>query len=182
MLTKIIQLDQQLSQSLRKDDGQSPWWQAITFIAHSGDSWFWVFGLAVFWLFLPAARWLTAFTIFAIVVVAALVMAIKFSVRRARPQGDWGTVYRSTDPHSFPSGHAARCIMLAVLALHFFSLSFGLFILVWAVLVCLSRVATGMHYVSDVLAGAILGFFSALALLATQPWLMSILPFFFKPA
>ena len=50
-------------------------------------------------------------------VLAALVMGIKFLVRRRRPEGEWGGIYRKTDPHSFPSGHAARALLLAVIAL-----------------------------------------------------------------
>ena len=53
----------------------------------------------------------------AIVGLAVLVMAIKFTIRRRRPDGEWGGLYRSTDPHSFPSGHAARAVLIAVLAI-----------------------------------------------------------------
>ena len=49
-----------------------------------------------------------------ILVTAVLVMAVKFTIRRQRPEGEWGGMYRRTDPHSFPSGHAARAVMLAV--------------------------------------------------------------------
>jgi membrane-associated phospholipid phosphatase len=48
-------------------------------------------------------------------VLAALVMGIKFLVRRRRPEGEWGGIYRNTDPHSFPSGHAARAFLIAVI-------------------------------------------------------------------
>ena len=48
-----------------------------------------------------------------ILILAALVLAIKFLVRRQRPEGEWGAIYRNTDPHSFPSGHAARAVLLA---------------------------------------------------------------------
>jgi undecaprenyl-diphosphatase len=47
--------------------------------------------------------------------------------------------------------------MLAVLALGMGPVWFGLLLLVWAPLVPLARVAMGVHYVSDVLVGAVLG-------------------------
>lgn len=89
--------------------------------------------------------------------MAALVLLVKFSVRRRRPAGEWGNIYRSTDPHSFPSGHAARAAMLAVLGLGLGPPWFGVALLLWAPLVSLARVAMGLHYLSDVVAGVFLG-------------------------
>jgi undecaprenyl-diphosphatase len=82
---------------------------------------------------------------------------IKFTVRRQRPGGDWGNIYRKTDPHSFPSGHAARSIMLGILTLHIGPQWLGWLLLAWAPLVALARVAMGVHYLSDVLGGAVFG-------------------------
>jgi undecaprenyl-diphosphatase len=90
-------------------------------------------------------------------VTAVVVMAIKFTVRRSRPEGEWGRIYRSTDPHSFPSGHAARAAMLAVLGLGLGPAWLGIALLIWAPLVGLARVVLGVHYPSDVAAGMVLG-------------------------
>jgi len=126
--------------------------------AHSGDSWFWLLGLGLLWAFgNPAYQDLTVRFIVAIVVLAVLVMVTKFTIRRSRPEGDWGTVYRKTDPHSFPSGHAARAALIATLALLWSPLAIGLTLALWAFLVSLARIAMGVHYPSDVLAGALLG-------------------------
>ena len=92
-----------------------------------------------------------------ILIAAAIVMPIKFIVRRRRPEGEWGSIYRNTDPHSFPSGHAARVVMLAVVGLALGPAWLGVLLLVWAPLVSLARVAMGVHYLSDVVAGMILG-------------------------
>jgi len=130
---------------------------AILF-AHSGDSWFWGLGLALVFLLGPAEWKLRAAILFgAIFILAALVLAIKFTVRRQRPAGEWGAVYRKTDPHSFPSGHAARAVMLVVLAGGLGPVWLGWALAAWAPLVVLARVAMGVHYISDVIAGAILG-------------------------
>ena len=126
--------------------------------AHSGDSWFWLLGLGLLWIFgSPACKDLSLRFIAAILILAVLVMTIKFTIRRKRPEGDWGTIYRKTDPHSFPSGHAARAAMIATLALFCCPLPVGLALTLWALLVSLARIAMGVHYPSDVLAGAILG-------------------------
>ena len=92
-----------------------------------------------------------------VALTAAVVFVIKLSVRRSRPQGEWGKIYRSTDPHSFPSGHAARAMMLAVVALGLGPTWPGLALLLWAPLVGMARVALGVHYPSDVAAGMVVG-------------------------
>jgi undecaprenyl-diphosphatase len=77
---------------------------------------------------------------------------------------------RTTDP-SFPSDHAAAAfaIAFAVLAL---SRRAGALFLVAATAIGLSRIALGMHYPSDVLAGALVGF-GAATLVTTlgSPWI-----------
>ncbi len=142
------------------------------FFAHSGDSWFWLIGLAlVAWLggafWRPRALVLGA----SILITAALVLAIKFTIRRRRPDGEWGAFYRSTDPHSFPSGHAARAVLLAVLALGLGPAWFGAIMLLWAPLVSLARAAMGVHYLSDVVAGAFFGLLMGLVILRFAPGL-----------
>jgi undecaprenyl-diphosphatase len=101
-----------------------------------------------------------------ILLTALVVLAIKFIVRRSRPPGEWGGIYRRTDPHSFPSGHAARAMMLATLGLGLGPAWFGLLLLAWAPLVALARVSMGVHYLSDVIAGFALGVLMGLLVLS----------------
>lgn len=75
----------------------------------------------------------------------------KFIISRPRPE----EVEMITS--SFPSGHAALGFMVfAVLSYQYKELRIWLFIL--ASLVALSRVFIGAHYLSDVFAGAIIGY------------------------
>lgn len=131
---------------------------ACAILAHSGDSWFWLLGLGLLW-WLGDAGWSqrAVLMVAGILLTAAVVMVIKFTVRRSRPAGEWGRIYRSTDPHSFPSGHAARAVMLAVLGAALGPPWLGVVLLVWAPLVGLARVVLGVHYPSDVVAGMVLG-------------------------
>ncbi len=139
-------------------------------LAHSGNSWFWLIALGVvWWQGSPYWRDLAVVMALGIVVTALLVMAIKFTVRRRRPEGEWGNIYRSTDPHSFPSGHAARAMMLAVLALGFGPAWLGAVLLVWALCVSLARVAMGVHYLSDILAGMFFGLVMGVLILLFLP-------------
>ncbi len=158
MFNQILSLDDRLSRRLRVAE-QEGWLRTVAaFLAHSGDSWFWAAGLVLLWLFgNAAARHWAAVQFGGISILAVIVMTLKFTIRRQRPQGEWGLLYRSTDPHSFPSGHAARAFLLAVLALHLGPAWLGWLLLLWAPLVALARIAMGVHYLSDVLAGAALG-------------------------
>ena len=92
---------------------------------------------------------------FALSVVVTSV--VKFAVRRRRPAGEWGAIYRKTDPHSFPSGHASRTIAISIVVLAgHWPLIAGV-LLLWSLLVGLSRIILGVHYLYDVLAGYLLG-------------------------
>jgi len=140
------------------------------FLAHSGDSWFWGLGLAAVWHWGSSEwqRW--ALSLFsAILVTGLIVMVLKFAIRRRRPAGDWGSLYRKTDPHSFPSGHAARAALLLGLGLWMGPAWFQLAMLIYSPMMALARISMGVHYISDVVAGYALG----LALAASSGWWLS---------
>jgi undecaprenyl-diphosphatase len=158
--------------------------KAAVFFAHSGDSWFWMAGLSLVWLsalLLQTNTWQyrSVFLAICIVVQAIFVLAIKFAIRRQRPQGEWGGIYRRRDPHSFPSGHATRAFMLAVLAIGLGPAWFGWLLVIWAPMVCLARIMLGVHYISDIVAGAALGVLMGILYLQIVPDLLVYFPFLF---
>lgn len=157
-MNRLLALDADWSRKLRIAEKPGLLRTLAAFFAHSGDSWFWLLGLAVVWgvgdeAWKTRALWLGV----GILVTATLVMLIKFTVRRQRPVGEWGEIYRKTDPHSFPSGHAARAGMLAVMGVGLGPGWFAGVLLVWAPLVAFARVMMGVHYVLDILAGMLFG-------------------------
>lgn len=110
------------------------------------------------------------------------VFAVKHLVRRSRPYATlpdvhsrsprYGVGKTTRDPFSFPSGHAALSVALA----SSWSLSHPEWYVVapsilWASSVSLSRVWLGVHYPTDVLAGAVLGTAIALVVHALGPHL-----------
>lgn len=166
MLDKLLELDIRHSRRLNIARQPGTLRSLAAVLAHSGDSWFWLAGLAFIYLLGNTGWKFRAVALAAsILVTAMLVLTVKFSVRRQRPDGPWGSIYRSTDPHSFPSGHAARAFLIAVLAVGLGPTWFGGVALLWAPLVTLARVAMGVHYLSDVLAGVLVGLVMGLAAL-----------------
>ncbi len=135
--------------------------QLARWVAHLGDGPFVMATLAVVYL----AGWaggdaslcrMVGLSLLVVVAVAAVVTAIKFSVRRQRPRPPGEFVTLAYDAYSFPSGHSARLAALAVSVGFFFPGLAWLLILV-ALLVALARVAVGIHYVGDIVVGLGLG-------------------------
>ncbi len=154
----LIFWDDTITHRLRIAEKPGPIRTFAILFAHSADSWFWLLGLALVGMLGPREwRNLEAKLAIGIVVTALIVFIIKFAIRRQRPTGDWGEIYRKTDPHSFPSGHAARAAMLAMVCLAVGIHDLGLILFVWFGLVSLARVAMGVHYLLDVIAGGVLG-------------------------
>lgn len=178
----LLELDARLSDQLRVAEKPGFLRNIAVVFAHSGDSWFWAAALILLWC-LSDSSWKQwgVVEFVGIAGLAVVVLAIKFMVRRQRPQGDWGQIYRNTDPHSFPSGHAARSFLIAVIGSAFGPLWLILLLWIWAPLVALARVAMGVHYVSDVVAGAVVGVIVAwLGLQIHQPllaWFTSLIGF-----
>ena len=178
----ILELDARLSGQMRVAEKPGALRAISVFFAHSGDSWFWAIGLIALWLSGNTfwKEWAVV-QLAGISVLAVLVIIIKFLVRRRRPEGEWGGIYRNTDPHSFPSGHAARAFLIAVISAGLGPDWLAVFLWIWAPLVSLARVAMGVHYVSDVVAGGVLGILCALiGLQIYEPlllWVSSLIGF-----
>ncbi len=181
-LQALNKLDLDLTNSIRLQSTRSKWWRPAAWLGHSGDSWLWAIGIGLIWLFAnPAWHRSAALLEISIVIQALFVFGLKGLIRRQRPSGEWGGIYRQYDPQSFPSGHATRAILLTVLVLNLGPAWFGWLLAIWTPLVCLSRVMTGVHYVSDILGGMVLGLLMGLLMLALSPAWMRLLPFLFYP-
>lgn len=134
----------------------------------------WRFGAeyALFWFVLeaigfifvmPLATWLLGLC--AVIVVHVATLGIQLIVRRERP------VHHRTQPYklwihtySFPSAHSSAAFACAVMgsnAALIFLPEFAMVLIVMnivaAVLIVISRVLVGVHFVSDVIAGSALG-------------------------
>ncbi len=105
---------------------------------------------------------------------AVLTTILKYSVNRERPFDKYPGIIKlsSAGSPSFPSGHTSDAFALAT------SLSFSYpkwYVIVpaysWSCVVAFSRMDLGVHYPSDVLAGAVIGAGSAWLCHEGQRWL-----------
>ena len=88
-----------------------------------------------------------------------LYKALKHRLVRERPYVTFAGIRAGTVPldrYSFPSGHTLHALSFTILATAYFP-TLGWVLVPFASLVAASRVVLGLHYPSDVLAGALIG-------------------------
>jgi membrane-associated phospholipid phosphatase len=86
-------------------------------------------------------------------VAATYTTALKYTTRRERPDG--------SNNQSFPSGHTSNAFAWATIGAHYYGWKLGVPGYAVASLIGISRMEKNVHYLSDVLAGAGLGYLSA---------------------
>lgn len=134
-----------------------------------GDGVFWYTLMIALLLSYQAAALPAVLHMLAVALVGTLIYKlIKHKTLRPRPFNVYPAIVcmgKTLDQFSFPSGHTMHAVSFSILAVFYFP---GLFWLVtpFAVLVGLSRPILGLHYPSDVLAGAALGAVIAIASLS----------------
>ena len=166
MLDFIATRDHKLMRKLNK--WSAPKWVRLWAIAatRAGDGWLWyAIGLLVLF-FGGSSRWLAlGATGSAAGVGAAAFATIKRVSGRKRPcdiePHCWATLL-PPDQFSFPSGHTITAFAVAVTFGIFYPVLLP-FLLFCAFSIALSRIILGMHFLSDVIAGAALGIILAIS-------------------
>lgn len=145
----------------------TPWLAILRLASRVGDWPAWVLLIAAQPLLQPEAGWHYLVQYAATGLVAILVYRlIKTRLCRERPFITFVNVIQCGEPardrYSFPSGHTMHAVMFCVMTAAHAPWLLPLLIPL-AVLIALSRVGLGLHYISDVAAGAAIGYAFALA-------------------
>lgn len=143
----------------------------FTLVSRLGNGWGWTFIL--FLMLLRDGR--TAVVPIAWMIVTAFIgiglyWSIKRLAARARPSEHCHRIVLSEPPldqFSFPSGHTLHAVNLTVQIL-FFAPGLGWTAIAFAVLIAASRLILGLHFLSDVVVGALLGMLLSSFALALQ--------------
>ncbi|MHC4886800.1 MAG: phosphatase PAP2 family protein [Planctomycetota bacterium] len=178
MLSHIDQMDQRFFHWLRQKE-LSPrlkrWGHHFTCF---GDGWNWATVVVLAILILPSEDWkpLLLTTLTAGGISVCLYWLVKLTVKRQRPCHAMDEVIAEINPidrYSFPSGHTMNNMTLvSVLTAYLpaYALPIAIIPVAWG----LFRVYLGVHFLSDVIIGLLLGLFAGGLGLTLAPWLWSL--------
>lgn len=95
---------------------------------------------------------------------------LKQKTHRPRPfqvRQDVWVIGKPLDHFSFPSGHTLHAVAFSMVAMHYYP-PLSIILVPFMLMVAMSRVILGLHYPSDVLAGASIGYLIAQLYLMLQ--------------
>jgi undecaprenyl-diphosphatase len=107
-------------------------------------------------------------TIIGLVSAGIVVEILKLITQRLRPELSLLPTYvTQAYSTSFPSGHTALAFLIAVVLSHYYP-RYAKFFYPLAVIVALSRLYLGVHYLTDVIAGAVVGIIIGLIIIKKE--------------
>ncbi|MDF2153243.1 phosphatase PAP2 family protein [Vibrio sp. CAU 1672] len=129
-------------------------------ISHSGDGHLYlVLGLLAWLVDKQQGQWFMLTGLVAFAIELPVYWALKHSFKRRRPEELSALLpafITPSDRYSLPSGHTAAGFLMAVLISHTYP-HLAVAAMVWASLIGTARILLGVHFLTDVLVGALLG-------------------------
>jgi undecaprenyl-diphosphatase len=143
-------------------------------ITRLGDGWLW-YALGLIVLFFGGEKRYPAFGAGFMASMAGILVfrQLKLVSKRPRPcqvEPHCWAMITARDRFSFPSGHSMTAFSILVSVGHFYP-ELQLLFLVLALSIAASRIILGMHYLTDVAAGAAIGLGLGLASLRLVTWI-----------
>jgi len=163
-LERFLEWERACTLRLNRTAISGEWVRMLAAVSRLSDGGTWIVLMVVLALIGPHGMKCALHMLFAGATAAVLYKLLKRCAGRPRPcvyiQGVQLCV-PPLDEFSFPSGHTLHAVTFTTVAIAYYpSLALGL--VPFTVLVAISRVALGLHYPSDVIAGAGIGALVAL--------------------
>lgn len=156
----LAELDARLFLGLNRGQRHTRTDKMVRFVSFTGDGYLYLFmALCLPWLFPEQGTVFLLAGLTAFVIELPVYWVLKNSFKRRRPfhvVNAMAPTLKPSDEFSFPSGHTTAAFMVAGISATCFPAAAGL-VYTWAMLIGLSRVLLKVHFISDVLAGMILG-------------------------
>ncbi|MDG5787762.1 phosphatase PAP2 family protein [Evansella sp. AB-P1] len=145
---------------INRNEQQTAYHQIMGWLTHLGGARFTIsFTIISFLIFYSSFKYVVIISAVSLTLSHLIVALIKKIVPRFRPYITLNNSYVTAKPlkdSSFPSGHTTAIFsLLTPYMLYDYQLT--LFLLPIAIIVSISRITIGLHYPSDVIAGAIVG-------------------------
>ncbi|ATL97140.1 phosphatase PAP2 family protein [Aeromonas sp. CA23] len=154
-MNKIQQWDLQVCRICLLHAYNRPQARISRLISRTGDGPLYAVLAALLWWQGEAERELVGVALLAFAIELPLYLLLKNALKRQRPAG-LPVFITPSDRYSLPSGHTAAAFLMATVLDASFPLWAPL-LFAWAALVGASRLLLGVHYLSDLVAGALLG-------------------------
>lgn len=159
-LERLLMIDLQLTGSANRINQRPHWSRFFGLVSRLGDGVFWYALMGLLLLLHGRAAVVPVAHMAGAGLSGTLVYkAIKHWSGRPRPYVRAPSLCLSTAPldqFSFPSGHTLHAVVFSATAIYWFPALFWPLTL-FTLMVAMSRLVLGLHYVTDVLAGALLG-------------------------
>ncbi len=167
LFQKILDLDTDLF--LYLNSFHTDFWDTVMLMITRKETWIPLYAIIIYYFiknYREKSILILLFLAVTILISDQLSVLIKETVQRLRPvynpeiENMVHNVLRKGGKHGFVSSHATNTFAIFVFTSRIFkNKSYKFLMLIWALLLCYSRIYSGVHYPTDLIFGALLGWF-----------------------